>query len=60
MFYFYDLKNAGTFGIPNGILQNTGTELFKIHQIGTMLGKMEQTGFPETHTHPPTPYQSRP
>jgi len=66
MFYFYDLKKAGIFGIPNGILQDTGAELFKTHKIQTILGKMEQTEFPKqhththTHTHPAISYQSRP
>lgn len=60
MFYFCDFKKAGTLGVPNGILQNTGAELFKTHKTGSSLGKMKQTGSPKTHTCPPTPYQSRP
>jgi hypothetical protein len=58
MFYFYDLKKAWTSGVPNGILQNTGVELFKTHKSGTTLGKMEQTGFPKTHTHLHLPHIS--
>ena len=35
MSYFYDLEKPGTFGVPYGILWDTGTELFKIHKTGT-------------------------
>ena len=35
MSYFYDLEKPGTFGIPNRILQDAGTEFFKMNETGT-------------------------
>jgi hypothetical protein len=39
MTYFYDLAEPRAFGIPNQILQGTGTELPKSHKTATVLGK---------------------
>jgi hypothetical protein len=38
------LEKPGTVGIPNRILQDSGTELLKAHRTGTVLGKPGQTG----------------
>jgi hypothetical protein len=37
-------ENSGTFGVPNQILQDTGTEPFKTHKIGNILRKPSRTG----------------
>jgi hypothetical protein len=37
--YFYNLENPGAFGVPNRILRNTGTELFRIRKTGGVPGK---------------------
>jgi len=37
--YFYNLEKPGAFGVPNRILRNTGTELFKIRKTGGVPGK---------------------
>jgi len=39
MSYSYDLEKTGTFGGPNQILWDTGTELFKTHTTRALLGK---------------------
>jgi hypothetical protein len=38
-FYFYDLEEPETFGVLNQILLDAGTDLSKIHQMGTVRGK---------------------
>jgi hypothetical protein len=43
---FYDLGEPGTFSLPNRILRDTGTELFKTHKTGLV---PEKLGVP-THT----------
>jgi hypothetical protein len=35
MYYFHGLKKFETFGIPNRILWDSGTEVFKIHKTRT-------------------------
>ena len=40
------LKKPGTFGVSHRILRDIGTEIFKTHKIGTVLGNtglMEST-----------------
>lgn len=39
---FCDLERKQTFGIPNQIYQDTGTEICKIHKTGTVPGKLGQ------------------
>jgi len=41
MLYFYDLGKSGTFGIPNQILRDSMTELFKIHKNGSVPGRRD-------------------
>ena len=44
--YYYGLEKPGTFGVSHRILRDIGTEIFKTHKIGTVLGNtglMEST-----------------
>jgi hypothetical protein len=41
---FYDLEKPETFAFPNGIVGDIGTELFKSHKTGTVMGKTGRTG----------------
>lgn len=41
---FYDLETPRTFGFPNRIMRDTGTEVFKIHRIRTVQGKPRRIG----------------
>ena len=43
--YSYDLETPGTSGMPNEILLNTGTELFKIRKIGSFPRKPGRMGY---------------
>jgi hypothetical protein len=39
--YVYDFERSGIYGVPNQILRDTRTELFKAHKTGTVQGKRE-------------------
>lgn len=41
---FYDLKKAGTSGVPDGILGDTGIKPFKPQKTGNVPGKPEIMG----------------
>jgi hypothetical protein len=46
----YALDKPGTFGIPNQILHNTITDLFKIHKTSNVPGKPQQMRPPNFNT----------
>jgi hypothetical protein len=41
---FYDLKKAGTSGVPDGILGDTGIKIFKTQKTENFSGKPEIMG----------------